>query len=101
MSKRCENEIKRALEKDRERCAKLVCPLCRHAISRSGDVHLIKIEDGETTGMWAECLAARIRYPSAAPQAKGKRAPEGQNLSPAVAALDVSTAAQDLVSKEK
>ncbi len=51
MTKRCENEVQRAILAEREACARLMCVLCRHEIPLHGDFHIIdRITDGPKEG---------------------------------------------------
>ena len=63
MSKRCENEIKRAIALERERIAKQICPFCNGGFERQEYRHMLKLEEDETIGTWIECLARGVFYP--------------------------------------
>jgi hypothetical protein len=64
MSKRCENEIQKAINAERERIAKYVCAMCHHDVPRNGHLHIIQLGKQETVGTWIECLARGVFDPS-------------------------------------
>lgn len=64
MSKRCENEITRAIADERERIAKIVCPLCWQGIPRGEHRHFVTLDKDETVGTWIECLARGVFDPT-------------------------------------
>ena len=77
MSKRCDGEVKRSIQAERERIAKQICPFCNGGFERNGHMHALALEEDASIGTWIECMARGVFDPTyVKPSRRPKPEPE-------------------------